>query len=72
MHQSNTLDRYRLRSGHFLRIGHQSDETDPNPMLCVYYCVVVKPHESHNNIIKHHRVFVHYISSVLKLFHSLI
>ncbi len=72
MRRSDIQNRYRLRSGQFLRIGYRSDETDPNPMLCVYCCVVVKPHESHKNIIKHHKVFVHYISSVLKLFHSLI
>ncbi len=65
MHRSDTLDRYRLQFGHLRR-------DDPNPMLCLYYCAVVKPHESHKNIIKHHKVFVHYISSVLKLFHSLI
>ncbi len=46
MHRSDTQDRYRLRSGHFLRIGYRRDETDPNPILCVYYCVIVKPHES--------------------------
>ncbi len=62
MHRSDTQDRYRLRSGHFLRIGYRWDETDPNPMLC----------ESHKNIIKHREVSVNYISSVLKLFQSLI
>ncbi len=25
----------------------------------ILFCVVVKPHESHKNIIKHHKVFVH-------------
>ncbi len=35
----------------------------------VLFFAVVKPHENH---IKHHKVFVHYISSVLKLFHSFI
>ncbi len=34
MHRSDTEDRYRLRSSHFLRIGYRSDETDPNPILC--------------------------------------
>ncbi len=38
----------------------------------ILFCAVVKPQESHINIIKHHKVFVHYISSFLKLFHSLI
>ncbi len=38
----------------------------------ILFCAVVKPHENHINIIKHHKLFVHYISSVLKLFHSLI
>ncbi len=38
----------------------------------ILFCAVVKPHENHINIIKHHKVFVHYISSVLKLFHNLI
>ncbi len=38
----------------------------------ILFCVVVKPHESHKNIIKHHKVLVHYILRVLKLFHSLI
>ncbi len=31
--------------------GYRSDETDPNPILCVYYCVIVKPHKSHKHII---------------------
>ncbi len=38
----------------------------------IIFGVVVKPHGSHKNTIKHHTVFMHYISSVLKLFHSLI
>ncbi len=38
----------------------------------ILFCTVVKPHENHINIIKHHKVFVHYISSVLKQFRSLI
>ncbi len=38
----------------------------------IQYCVIVKPHKSHKHIIKHHNVSVHYISSVLKLSHSLI
>ncbi len=38
----------------------------------IIFCVVVKPHGSNKNIIKHHKVFAHYISSVLELFHSLI
>ncbi len=38
----------------------------------IIFCVVVKPHGSHTNTIKHHTVFIHYISSVLELFHSLI
>ncbi len=46
MHRSDTLYRYRLRSGHFLQIWYQWDETDPNPILCLYYCVIIKPHES--------------------------
>ncbi len=46
MHRSDTQDRYRLRSGHFLRIGYRRDEADPNPILCILFCVVVKPHES--------------------------
>ncbi len=41
MHLSGTQDRYRLRSGHFLWIGYRSDETDPNPILCVYYSVLL-------------------------------
>ncbi len=41
MHRSDTQDRYRLRSGHFLRIGYRRDETDPNPILCVYYSVLL-------------------------------
>ncbi len=39
--QSDTEYRYRLWSGHFLRIGYRSDETDPNPMLCIYYSVLL-------------------------------
>ncbi len=27
----------------------------------ILFCVVVKPHESHKNIIKHHKILVHYI-----------
>ncbi len=38
----------------------------------IIFCVDVKPHGSHTNTIKHHTVFMHYISSVLELFHSLI
>ncbi len=41
MHRSDTQDRYRLRSGHFLRIGYRRDKTDPNPILCVYYSVLL-------------------------------
>ncbi len=37
----------------------------------IIFSVVVKPHGSHTNTIKHHTVFMHYISSVLELFHSL-
>ncbi len=48
------------------RDGSKSD------VVHILFCVVVKTHESHKNIIKRHKVFVHYISSVLKLFHSLI
>ncbi len=55
----------------FCRIGYRSEETDPNPILCVYYFVIIKPHKSHKRIIKHHKIFVHYISSVLKPLHSL-
>ncbi len=36
----------------------------------IVFSVIVEPHERHKNIIKHHKVFMHYISSVLKLFHS--
>ncbi len=38
----------------------------------IIFCVVIKPHGSHKYTIKHHTVCMHYISSVLKLFHSLI
>ncbi len=41
MHRSDTQDRYRLRSGNFLQIRYRSDETDPNPMLCIYYSVLL-------------------------------
>ncbi len=41
MHRSDTQYRYRLRSGHFLRIGYRRDQTDPNPILCVYYSVLL-------------------------------
>ncbi len=41
-------------------------------VVCIVFCVKVKPHERHKNIIKHHKVLVHYISSVLRPFHSLI
>ncbi len=41
MHRSDTQDRYRLRSSHFPRIGYRRDETDPNPILCVYYSVLL-------------------------------
>jgi len=44
-------DRYRLRSSHFCGIGYRSDEADPNPILCVYYYVIVKPHRRHKNIL---------------------
>ncbi len=33
MHRSNTQEND--------WIGYRSDETDPNPMLCVYYCVLL-------------------------------
>ncbi len=64
--QSDIQYRYRSDTGIFCRIGYRSDETDPNPILCVYYFVIVKPHKSHKHIIKHHEVVVHYIPSVLK------
>ncbi len=38
MHRSDTQDRYRLRSSHFLRIGYRRDESDPNPILCTILC----------------------------------
>ncbi len=41
-------------------------------VVCIVFCVKVKPHKRHKNIIKHHKVFVYYISSVRKPFHSLI
>ncbi len=69
--RSDIRYRYRSDTGIFCRIGYRSDEADPNPILCVYYCVIVKPHKSHKHIIKHHKVFAHYISSVLKPLHSL-
>ncbi len=65
-------DRFCSDTGIFCRIGYRLDEANQNPILCVCYCVIVKPHKSHKHITKHHEVFVHYISSVLKLFHSLI
>ncbi len=40
MHRSDTEDRYRLRSSHFLRIGYRSDESDP-VLLSVYYSVLL-------------------------------
>ncbi len=48
--------------------GYRSDETDPNSIFCIDNMVLfVKPHKSQ----KHHKVFVHYISSVLKRLHNL-
>ncbi len=67
MHRSDKLHRYRLRSSHFLRIQIRSCA-----FKLILFCVVVKSQGSHKNIIKHHKVFAHYISSVLELFHSLI
>ncbi len=66
-----------------LRIGIGSDpvifcgtgivQTRPIQIRCCAFTTkAIKPHESHKNIIKDHKVFVHYTSSVLRLFHSLI
>ncbi len=30
----------------------------------ILFCAVVRPHENHINIIKHHKVSMHYMSSV--------
>ncbi len=30
----------------------------------ILFCAVVKPHENHINIIKHHKMFMHYIFQV--------
>ncbi len=51
--------------------GYRSDETDLSSIFCIANIVfLVKPHKSHKHIIKH-KVFVHYISSVLKPLHNL-
>ncbi len=63
---------YQRCSNPILRIGYRSDETDPNPMLCIYYSGLLLSPRKPKKIIKHHKVFMHYTSSVLKLFHSLI
>ncbi len=72
MHRSDTQYRYRLRYGHFLpdRVSIRWDRSKSD-IVRILFCVIVKPHERHKNIIKHHKVFVHNIPSVLKLFHSL-
>ncbi len=72
MHRSDTQDRYRLRSGHFLWIGYWSDEDrSKSDVVHILFCAVVRPtrksHKHHKGTIK---FFVHYISSVLQLFHS--
>ncbi len=60
-----------LRYWHFLpdRVSVRRDRSKSD-ILRILFCVIVKPHESHKNI-KHHKVFMHYIPSVLKPLHSL-
>ncbi len=71
--RSNIQYRYRSDTGIFCRTGVSvRRDWSKSDILCILFCVIVKPHESHKHIIKHHKVFVHYISSVLKPFHSLI
>ncbi len=70
MHRSDTQNRYRLRSFSADRVSVRRDWSKSDAVRILFFIVVVKPHESQKNIIKHHKVFVHYISSVLKLFHS--
>ncbi len=60
-----------IRSFSADRVSVRRDRSKSN-VVRILFCAAVKPHENHINIIKHHKVFVHYISSVLKLFHSLI
>ncbi len=60
-----------IRSFSAVRVSVRRDRSKSD-VVRILLCAVVKPHESHKNIIKHHKLFVHYISSVLKLFHSLI
>ncbi len=47
--RSDIQYRYRSDTGILCRIGYRSDETDPNPILCVYYYVIIKPHKSHKH-----------------------
>ncbi len=60
-----------IRSFSADRVSVRQDRSKSD-VVRVLFCAVVKPHENYINIIKHHKVFVHYISSVLELFHSLI
>ncbi len=72
MHRSDTQYRYRLRYWHFLpdQVSVKRDRSKSD-IVRILSCVIVKPHERHKIIIKHHKVSVHYISSVLKPFNSL-
>ncbi len=60
-----------IRSFSADRVSVRQDRSKSD-VVRILFCAAVKPHEKHINNIKHHKVFVHYISSVLKLFHSLI
>ncbi len=67
MHRSDTQYRYLLRYGHFLpdQVLVRRDWSKSDIVRMVFFAIV-KPHERHKNIIKHHNVFVRYIPNVLK------
>ncbi len=69
MHRSDTQYRIGSDTGIFCGsgIGQTRSKSD---IVCILFCVIVKPHEMNKNIIKHQKISVHYVSSVLKLFHS--
>ncbi len=70
MHGSDTQYRYRLRYWHFLldRVSVRQDRSKSD-IVRILFCVIVKPHERHKNIIKHHQVSVHYIFLLSTIFY---
>ncbi len=52
-----------IRSFSADRVSVRRDQFKSN-VVRIQFCAVIKPHENHINIIKHHKVSMHYMSSV--------